>query len=202
MCQSDHYSANTTSACHIAMPPALKTKRLSLRLLRPGDLDVVHALFSSTGHTIGDGPIGESALTLGWLQRRRRLHEESGLAWYGLWVATRASWALAAPSSDAAARRLRSATRSLCPNEGTATPRRPLGSSPMLAIWLDMRRSGPRSGQRTSPRFASCRPTDTSWSAANRTLGDRSTTTATQLKRLSEAGSADWARTGVFGLIP
>lgn len=69
----------------MGMPEALQTKRLSLRLLGPTDLDVVHALFSSSGHTIGDGPVSESAVTLGWLERRRRLHEENGLVWYGLW---------------------------------------------------------------------------------------------------------------------
>lgn len=68
----------------MAMPETLWTKRLSLRLLDPDDLDVVHSLFSSPGHTIGDGPVGDRAETLGWLERRRRLHRENGLAWYGL----------------------------------------------------------------------------------------------------------------------
>lgn len=42
-------------------------------------------MFSSEAHTIGDGPVSDRAPTLAWLERRRRLHEESGLAWYGLW---------------------------------------------------------------------------------------------------------------------
>jgi RimJ/RimL family protein N-acetyltransferase len=45
----------------------------------------VHALFSSSGHTIGDGPVADPASTLAWLERRRVLHQENGLAWYGLW---------------------------------------------------------------------------------------------------------------------
>ncbi|MGK2874864.1 MAG: GNAT family N-acetyltransferase [Nocardioides sp.] len=69
-----------------AMPEGLQGKRLSLRLLGPADFNVIHALFSSSGHTIGDGPVSDAALTLAWLERRRRLHEEIGLAWYGLWV--------------------------------------------------------------------------------------------------------------------
>ena len=67
------------------MPEALQGKRLSLRLLGPAYLDVVHALFSSSGHTIGDAPVSDAAVTLAWLERRWRLHEEIGLAWYGLW---------------------------------------------------------------------------------------------------------------------
>lgn len=85
MSQYADYPADGTSAGLMAMPEALQTKRLSLRLLGPTDIDVVHALFSSSGHTIGDGPVSESALTLVWLERRKRLHEENGLAWYGLW---------------------------------------------------------------------------------------------------------------------
>lgn len=69
----------------MAMPGVLQTERLSLRLLGPADVDFVHALFSSDGHTIGDGPVSDSELTLAWLKRRRRLHQENGLAWYGLW---------------------------------------------------------------------------------------------------------------------
>lgn len=69
----------------MAMPETLQTKRLSLRLLGPTYIDVVHALFSSDGHTIGDGPINDSAVSLAWLQQRSRLHGENGLAWYGLW---------------------------------------------------------------------------------------------------------------------
>jgi len=68
-----------------AMHETLQGARLSLRLLGPTDLDVVHALFSSSAHTIGDGPVSDPAWTLAWLERRRRLHEETGLAWYGLW---------------------------------------------------------------------------------------------------------------------
>ncbi len=69
----------------MGMPVVLRSKRLSLRLLGAADLDAVHALFSSGGHTIGDGPISDPQLTLEWLQRRSELHEENGLAWYGAW---------------------------------------------------------------------------------------------------------------------
>lgn len=68
-----------------AMPDTMQTERLHLRLLGPIDLDVVHSLFSSSGHTIGDGPVADPASTLNWLERRQCLHTESGLAWYGLW---------------------------------------------------------------------------------------------------------------------
>jgi len=69
----------------MAMREARRTERLSLRLLDPDDLDVVHSLFSSPGHTIGDGPVCDRAVTLAWLERRQRLHRERGLTWYGLW---------------------------------------------------------------------------------------------------------------------
>lgn len=69
----------------MVMPRALDAERLSLRLLGPVDIKVVHALFASDGHTIGDGPISDPASVLAWLERRRRLHEANGLAWYGLW---------------------------------------------------------------------------------------------------------------------
>lgn len=69
----------------MTMPVVLQSKRLSLRLVGAAELDAVHALFSSDGHTIGDGPISDSRLTLEWLDRRTRLHEEDGLAWYALW---------------------------------------------------------------------------------------------------------------------
>lgn len=67
------------------MPGTLVAEQLNLRLLGPADLEPVHALFSSSGHTIGDGPVSDSASTLAWLERRQRIHDESGLAWYGLW---------------------------------------------------------------------------------------------------------------------
>lgn len=70
----------------MTMPEKLRTGRLSLRLLGPADLDDVHALFSSPGHTIGDGAISDPALTLAWLERRQQRYEEDGLAWYGLWA--------------------------------------------------------------------------------------------------------------------
>lgn len=67
------------------MPETLQGMRLNLRLLGPADLDIVHLLFASSGHTIGDGPLSDAASTVAWLERRRRLHSETGLAWYGLW---------------------------------------------------------------------------------------------------------------------
>ena len=67
------------------MPPTLETDRLVLRLLRPEHLDVVHALFSSDGHTIGDGPVHDREGTAAWLARREERFREAGLAWYGLW---------------------------------------------------------------------------------------------------------------------
>ena len=67
------------------MPPALVSDRLTLRLLGPEHLDVVHALFSSDGHTIGDGPVHDRAATAAWLARRQQRFHEVGLAWYGLW---------------------------------------------------------------------------------------------------------------------
>lgn len=73
------------SGAPATMPETMQTRRLRLRLLGPTDLDVVHSLFSSSGHTVGDGPVADPASTLAWLERRRRLHEEIGLAWYGLW---------------------------------------------------------------------------------------------------------------------
>jgi [ribosomal protein S5]-alanine N-acetyltransferase len=69
----------------MAMPVVLRSGRLRLRLHSAADLDEVHAVFSSDGHTIGDGPITDPAETLEWLHRRTLRHEESGLAWYGLW---------------------------------------------------------------------------------------------------------------------
>lgn len=69
----------------MGMPVVLRSKRLTLRLLGAADLDAVHALFSSDGHTIGEGPISDPRTTLEWLNRRRELHEETGLAWYGVW---------------------------------------------------------------------------------------------------------------------
>jgi len=69
----------------VAMPVQTRTTRLRLRLLDPGDLDIVHPLFSSTGHTVGDGPVANPAWTREWLERRQQRHAEIGLAWYGLW---------------------------------------------------------------------------------------------------------------------
>jgi [ribosomal protein S5]-alanine N-acetyltransferase len=67
------------------MPVSTRTQRLKLRLLRPGDFDVVHSLFSSSGHTIGDGPVTDPAWTREWLEHRQQRYQENGLAWYGLW---------------------------------------------------------------------------------------------------------------------
>ncbi|WP_254666498.1 GNAT family N-acetyltransferase [Humibacillus sp. DSM 29435] len=71
------------------MPETLQTQRLVLRLLGPGDLDSVHALFSSAGHTIGDGPVSNRESTAQWLARRQMRYATQGLAWYGLWTADR-----------------------------------------------------------------------------------------------------------------
>ncbi|WP_289232797.1 hypothetical protein [Barrientosiimonas endolithica] len=43
----------------MGMPISLRSNRLALRQLNSMDLDRVHALFSSDGHTIGDGPIDD-----------------------------------------------------------------------------------------------------------------------------------------------
>ena len=67
------------------MPPTLDTDRLALQQLGPEHLDVVHALFSSDGHTIGDGPVRDRAATAAWLTRRQQRFHQAGLAWYGLW---------------------------------------------------------------------------------------------------------------------
>jgi RimJ/RimL family protein N-acetyltransferase len=67
------------------MSDALHTERLSLRALGLADINAVDELFSSSGQTIGDGPVHDAAHTLVWLERRRQLHIEAGLAWYGLW---------------------------------------------------------------------------------------------------------------------
>ena len=67
------------------MPPTLVTGRLALRLLGPEHLDVVHALFSGDGHTIGDGPVHDRSATVAWLARREQRFHQAGLAWYGLW---------------------------------------------------------------------------------------------------------------------
>lgn len=58
---------------------------LSLRQLDSTDLDHVHALFSSDGHTMGDGPIEDLATTLRWLARRSHAYAVNGFPWYGLW---------------------------------------------------------------------------------------------------------------------
>jgi ribosomal-protein-alanine N-acetyltransferase len=70
---------------NMVMPETLHTARLALRLLGPGNLMAVHMLFSSAGHTIGDGPVRDSAQTAQWLARREMRYREHGLAWYGLW---------------------------------------------------------------------------------------------------------------------
>ena len=70
----------------MAMTETLRTERLTLRLLGPADLDAAHELFSSPGHTIGDGPVRERAETAQWLVRRESYYSERGLAWYGLWT--------------------------------------------------------------------------------------------------------------------
>lgn len=69
----------------MAMPETLHTARLALRRLGPHDLAVVHALFASPGHTIGDGPSRDQAATAQWLARREARYRGLGLAWYGLW---------------------------------------------------------------------------------------------------------------------
>ena len=69
------------------MPSAIVTARLRLRLLGPGDLDDVHSWFSSPGHTVGEGPITDLAVTRQWLRRRNERFVEFGLGWYGLWDA-------------------------------------------------------------------------------------------------------------------
>jgi RimJ/RimL family protein N-acetyltransferase len=74
----------------MAMAETLQTDRLTLRLLRPDHLDVVHALFSSDGHTIGDGPVRDRAESAAWLARREMRYLKQGLAWYGLWDANEA----------------------------------------------------------------------------------------------------------------
>lgn len=71
------------------MPETLQTDRLALLLLRPEHLDVVHTLFSSGGHTIGDGPVRNRADTASWLARRQMSFRMRGLAWYGLWDANK-----------------------------------------------------------------------------------------------------------------
>jgi len=67
------------------MPVETWTTRLRLRVLNPDDLDIVHPLFSSRGHTVGDGPVADPGWTREWLERRQQRHAEIGLAWYGLW---------------------------------------------------------------------------------------------------------------------
>ncbi|MDQ2740665.1 MAG: GNAT family N-acetyltransferase [Actinomycetota bacterium] len=67
------------------MPETLWTARLVLRLLGPDDLEAAHALFSSAGHTIGDGPVADRDDTTQWLARRQMRYATQGLAWYGLW---------------------------------------------------------------------------------------------------------------------
>jgi len=69
----------------MGMPGSLTTERLDLRLLGPGDLASVHALFSFPGRTVGGGPVHDPDETRAWLERRVRRHREQGLAWYGLW---------------------------------------------------------------------------------------------------------------------
>lgn len=68
------------------MPVELRTARLLLRQLRPTDLEAVHDLFSSPGHTIGDGPITDRAKTAEWLQRRELRYADLGLVFYGAWT--------------------------------------------------------------------------------------------------------------------
>lgn len=68
------------------MPAEIRTDRLKLRQLSSADLNVVHQLFSSPGHTIGDGPVADSAETFRWLQRREQIYLDAGLAFYGLWT--------------------------------------------------------------------------------------------------------------------
>ncbi|SKF61709.1 Predicted acetyltransferase [Mycobacteroides abscessus subsp. abscessus] len=70
----------------MVMTQVLQTQRLTLRLLAPDDLDAVHELFSSSGHTVGDGPVRERAESAQWLVRREMRYREQGLAWYGLWT--------------------------------------------------------------------------------------------------------------------
>ncbi len=69
----------------MAMPETLHTDQLSLSRLTSHDLDHVHALFASDGHTIGTGPIHDQAKTAAWLERRETCYREQGLVWYGLW---------------------------------------------------------------------------------------------------------------------
>lgn len=69
------------------MSTILHTERLVLRRLGSDDVDAVHELFSSPGHTIGNGPIGERTQTAQWLTRREMRYHEQGVAWYGLWTA-------------------------------------------------------------------------------------------------------------------
>lgn len=69
----------------MVMPETLRTARLMLRSLGPEHVEVVHALFSSDGHTIGDGPVRDQAHTANWLVRRQMRYRTQGLAWYGLW---------------------------------------------------------------------------------------------------------------------
>lgn len=69
------------------MPQLLVTARLTLRRLRAEHLAAVHALFSSDGHTIGDGPVRDRAETANWLARREMRYRAQGLCWYGLWTA-------------------------------------------------------------------------------------------------------------------
>ncbi len=69
----------------MVMRESMRTARLTLRCLSPADLRVVHAIFSSEGHTVGDGPIADVAATESWLVRRQARYRHQGLAWYGLW---------------------------------------------------------------------------------------------------------------------
>ena len=73
----------------MAVPETLQTQRRALRLLGHGDLDTVHTLFSSAGHTIGDGPVSSRESTAQWLARRQMRYATQGLAWYGTWAADR-----------------------------------------------------------------------------------------------------------------
>lgn len=56
-------------------------------MLSEVNLEEVHRLFSSPGHTVGGGPVDDADETLRWLTRRNEAYELNGLAWYGLWDA-------------------------------------------------------------------------------------------------------------------
>ena len=164
----------------VAMPVETWTTRLRLRVLNPDDLDIVHPLFSSRGHTVGDGPVADPGWTAnGWSGGSNAMRRSASR---GTASGSRVGRSSAPVESfvGGAAMSPRSGTRSAQHGAVVALRPKPPEPSQRLHTRQVTASSGRRSVQRTSHLCASCNQSATTWSGANLTARATSTTTSAE----------------------